>query len=588
MDPTLCLNFFPQIQIGMYTRKQKRKQKGGQPLSYTNPNYSEPSALPGSPILHSAGTIARPEIAQRGGTQRFYTDIGQWVPWTERGAPLVIQPQAGGQPLSYTNPEYREVSALPGAPLLESNGTVARPEIAQRGGFTPSIMTNLVGNAAYLTPLAMTAAYRLWSNRQTRKQYGGNGDEWEMYKQQAKGMLQGIAPGKANVKWISKLAKLLKEKKNTAAALEEFAQNKGVELKAAARPRFATKLNEWEYNQRQAKKELVKYGEPTAVEVTHLAALRTGRKGKEGNAEKYIEDFRQRQQAKKNAAVAEERDKEEKRIQKQIREAAKLVEAPKVARAPRVRVEKPKLVFNERPWEEIRKEAKDELYAMKKVMKRGNVMKYASMKRLKNQDRQQKFLDEFRARANAPEAKPSRESTPEPTSESNEEFRVDRVEPAKRKRKTFKKGREEWEAYQSGARRMLERIGPATIAEISTLAKMMKHGENVRPYLNDFETRVKRTAEREAGLEREREERERGDGERPPSREQVVAVVGHATPPPPPPPAPVAKPREELPPPPPAPFAAAAAKPARPIGQGEFAYFRQRMAELAKKYPAPK
>jgi hypothetical protein len=77
-------------------------------------------------------------------------------------------------------------------------------------------MTNLVGNAAYLTPLAMTAAYRLWSNKQTRKQrkqQGGNGEEWETYKQQAKGMLQGIAPGKANGKWINKLAKILKEKK---------------------------------------------------------------------------------------------------------------------------------------------------------------------------------------------------------------------------------------------------------------------------------------------------------------------------------------------------------------------------------------
>jgi hypothetical protein len=297
MDPTLCLNFFPQIQIGMTTRKQKRKQRGGQPLSYTNPNYAEPSALPGAPLLTSAGTVARPEIGQKGGAQLFYTDIGQWVPWTERGAPLIIQPQAGGQPLSYTNPEYREVSALPGAPLLESNGRVARPEIPMKGGFTPSIMTNLVGNAAYLTPLAMTAAYRLWSNKQTRKQRGGNGEEWEAYKQQAKGMLQGVAPGKANGKWINKLAKILKEKKNTAAALEEFAQSKGVEAKG--KPRFATKLNEWEYDQRQAKKELGKYGVPTAVEVTHLAALRTGRKGKEGDAVKYVDEFRQRQAAKK-------------------------------------------------------------------------------------------------------------------------------------------------------------------------------------------------------------------------------------------------------------------------------------------------
>lgn len=583
MYPTLRLNFFPQIQIGMTTRKQKRNQKGGQPLSYTNPTYSEPAALPGSPILYSEGTVARPEIAQRGGTQRMYTDIGQWVPWTERGAPLIIQPQAGGQPLSYTNANYREVSALPGRPLLESYGTVARPEIPQRGGFTPSIMTNLVGNAAYLTPLAMTAAYRLLSNRQTRKQRGGSGDEWETYKQQAKLALQGIAPGKANAKWINKLAKVLKEKKNAAEVLEEFAREKGVEGKGVARPRFATKLNEWEYNQKQAKKDLAKYGEPTAVEVTHLAALKTGRKGKAGDAEQYIEQFKQRQVAKKNAAQIAARELEEKRIQKQIQEAEKAI---KVAKPKVVKEPKPKLTFNERPWEEIRKEAKGELVAMKKVMKRGNVVKYASMKRLKNTDRQQKFLEEFRARPNVAQPKEDAPTTPEPESESNEEFRANHPPREKRKRRTVKKGRQEWESYQSGARRMLERIGPATIAEISTLAKMMKQGENIRPFLNEFEGRVKRTEVREAELEREREERKNEEPAllAPPPPPKPVAKPVEELPPPPPPPAAVAKPAEELLPPPPA----AVPKPLRPIQQGEFARFRQRMEELAKKYPGPK
>ena len=521
--------------------------------------------------------MARPEIAQKGGAQLFYTDIGQWVPWTQTGAPLVIQRQAGGQgqPLSYTDAGYREVSALPGAPLLESNERIARPEIPMKGGFSPSIMTNLVGNAAYLTPLAMTAAYRLWSNKQTRKQRGGNGEEWEAYKQQAKGMLQGVAPGKANAKWINKLAKILKEKKNTAAALEEFADLKGVEPKV--KPRFATKLNEWEYDQRQAKKELGKYGVPTAAEVTHLAALKTGRKGKEGDAPKFVDEFRQRQQAKKNAAV----NQEEKRIQKQIQAAEKAAAVP----VKKVKVEKPKLVFNERPWETIRKEAKDELLGFKKVMKRGNVMRYASMKRLKNTDRQQKFLDEFRARADT-KANDANEST----SESNEEFRVNLIDHGKKKRRrTMKKGREEWESYQSGARRMLERIGPATIAEISALAKMMKQGENIRPFVNEFEQRVQATEVREAGLERERNE-----------REAVVAVVGSPSPPPkpvnalpPPPPKPAdalpppPKPADALPP-PPKPAAVAKANPLHPVDQAKFAQFRKRLEELAKKYPGPK
>jgi hypothetical protein len=582
----------------MTTRKQKRNQRGGQPLSYTNPRYAEPSALPGGPLLNSGGTgtgaIARPEIGQKGGTQRFYTETGQWVPWTQTGAPLVIQRQTGGQPLSYTNPRYAEPSALLGGPLLESYKTVARPELGQKGGFSPSIMTNLVGNAAYLTPLAMTAAYRLWSNKETRKQrkqHGGNGEEWETYKQQAKGMLQGIAPGKANGKWINKLAKILKEKKNTAVVLDEFAQTKGVEVLNKERPRFATKLNEWEYDQRQAKKELSKYGEPTAVEVTHLAALRTGRKGKEGDADLFIGQFQKQHLAKKNAYFAAEREKEEKRIQKQIREAAKLTHIPKVkAVKPEkpVKAEKPKISINERPWDQIRLEAKDELYALKKTMKRGNVMKYASMKRFKNLERQQAFLDEFRKRPNVLKKNASRESTPEATTESNEEFHRNR-EP--RKRKTMKKGREEWESYQSGARRMLERIGDATIAEISGLAKMMKQGENIRPFLNDFEQRVKRTEVRERELEERKATPPKAvnvvDGletKEEPVKESVPAPV--AVPVAAPVPAPVAVPVKET---VAKPIAQQGpAKPLRPIDLQKFADFRQRMDELAKKYPGPK
>jgi hypothetical protein len=292
---------------------------------------------------------------------------------------------------------------------------------------------------------------------------------------------------------------------------------------------------------------------------------------------------------KKNAAVIEDLKQEEKRIQKQIEAAEKEAKAA----AKKVKVEKPKLTFNERPWETIREEAKGELLGLKKVMKRGNVMKYASMKRLKNIDRQQKFLDEFRARPAAKANEPQ-----ESISESNEEFRVNRLEaPKKQRRRTVKKGREEWESYQSGARRMLDRIGPATIAEVSILAKMMKQGENIRPFLTDFEQRVKGTEVREAELETEKNE-----------REAVVAVV--ATSPP--------KPVESSPPkplalPPPKPLAPAKAEPAlpqaavalpppkakaeaalppanplRPVDQAKFAQFRQRLEELAKKYPGPK
>jgi hypothetical protein len=195
------------------------------------------------------------------------------------------------------------------------------------------------------------------------------------------------------------------------------------------------------------------------------------------------------------------------------------------------------------------------------------------MKRLKNTDRQQKFLDEFRARADT-KANDAHEST----SESNEEFRVNLIDHAKKKRRrTMKKGREEWESYQSGARRMLERIGPATIAEISALAKMMKQGENIRPFVNEFEQRVQATEVREAGLERERNE-----------REAVVAVVGSPSPPPKPADALPPKPADALPPPPPKPAAVAKANPLHPVDQAKFAQFRQRLEELAKKYPGHK
>ena len=506
-----------------------------------------------------------------------YTDTGKWIPWTERGADLILpapQPQKGGQPLSYTLPEYREVSTLPGTPLLHSNGTIARPEIAMKGGFSPSIMTNLVGNAAYLTPLAMTAAYRLLSNK-TRKQRGGNGEEWETYRQQAKLMLQGVAPGKANGKWVNKMAKILKEKekKNVAAALAEFAEEKGADKKVVVgRPVFATKLNEWEYDQRQARKELAKYGEPSVAEITHLAALRTGRKGKEGNANAYLDEFKQRYQARKDVQKAKAQEKEEKKIRKQIAEAEKEVVLPK-----------PKVVHpavNQRPWADIRAEAKAELAGMGKKIRRGNTMRYASMKRLKNQARMNAFLTEFRARPNAHVER--EESKEEESNESNEEFKENKavVPPvAKPKRRTYRvpKGREEWNGYQQGAKKMLEKIGPATSAEISELAKLMKEGENVRGYLNDFEARVEATKVRVSRLEKEREERKTSDEDskydEEESNEEIVAAPLPKLKEPPPPPAPLA------------PMKAQVAAPVAPVKQRTLAEFQQRLAELAKKYP---
>ena len=121
-------------------------------------------------------------------------------------------------------------------------------------------------------------------------------------------------------------------------------------------------------------------------------------------------------------------------------------------------------------------------------------------------------------------------------------------EKPRKTRKGKSPSREEWEKYQSGARRMLERIGPATIAEISTLAKMMRAGDDTRAYITDFEERVKRTKIRLDRLEQEKREREaRERRERQEAKEQDAEDFA----PPPPPPARVPPPPARVPPPPP-------------------------------------
>jgi hypothetical protein len=292
-----------------------------------------------------------------------------------------------------------------------------------------------------------------------------------------------------------------------------------------------------------------------------------------------LEEFKQRYQARKNAQKAKVQEKEEKKIKKQIAEAEKEIA---VAAKPRAPVLAP--AVNKRPWDEIRAEAKAELTGLGKKLRRGNTMRYASMKRLRDQAKINAFLAEFRARPNARE---DREESKE-EEESNEEF-MENKPAAKSKGRTYrvKKGREEWEGYQDGAKKMLEKIGPATSAEISQLAKLMKNGENVRGYLNEFEERVKATKDRVARLEKEREERKTSDEESKYADEEPEEEVAA----PPRPAIPVPKPP---PPPPPAPALAqiqqqqAIAAPIAPVKHRSLAEFQQRLAELAKKYPGGK
>jgi hypothetical protein len=530
--------------------EQDIKRGGGQPLSYTNPTIYEPAAAAGQPLLLASGTIARPELIQRGGQPLSYVLPNIYEPAADAGQPLLLSAgtvarpelvQKGGQPLSYPNPLYVDPALAQGAPLVY---------VQQQGGFTPSIMTNLVTNGRYLIPAAGTAAYRLLSNQKTRKQHGGK--SWEEYRAQAKYNLNKIAPGRANGRWINKLAKARRELQGNADILRNFAAAKGVDegyRRPAVTPKrndFAKKYGDWAQNRRIAKEELALYGKPSGPNIVKYAALKSGRRGEPGNNAKFLEEFKKRQAARTPRApatpvVAEERKPLLVPKPKQPMPPIVLTATRKSARVPKPRVQfqgvtpvkstvraprAPKVEevdFNKRPWGEIRANAVTELrkYGKPKV---GNISTYARLLKTKNMKRQTNFMEEYKKRP-APEEKPKSVT-----------------------RKGKSESRQEWEKYQSGARRMLERIGPATIAEISVLAKMMRDGDDIRTYVTDFEDRVKRTKVRLDRLDKEKREREERDRR---ERQEAKEQDAEDFPAPPPRTAMPPPPRREAAPPPP-------------------------------------
>ena len=100
--------------------------------------------------------------------------------------------QFGGMPLSYVNNSYREPSAGAGSNILGSVAGLARPVINpaggsrtkrshtkrmatrrnKKGGFSPSIMGNLLRNGSRLIPAAAVTGYRMVKNyKKTRKNH---------------------------------------------------------------------------------------------------------------------------------------------------------------------------------------------------------------------------------------------------------------------------------------------------------------------------------------------------------------------------------------------------------------------------------
>lgn len=547
MYPTLPVNFLSNSQVGIMDSSIQRG--GAQPLSYTNTNITEPAALPGSPLLYSQGVVARPEISQKGGTPQplSYTNTKITEPAALPGSPLLYSqgvvarpeiPQKGGQqPLSYTNPNVYEPAALAGAPLLYSQGTTARPEIGMKGGFTPSIMGNLVENAGMLVPLAATAAYRLLDNR-TRKR-GGAKEDFETYRLAAKENLQRIAPGKADGKWIMKLAATRRRGEDNRKIMEEFAREKKVkdfDLGLLRGPRrviavpnspkeedarervFIDPKSKWEHNRQVAKEELVKiYPKPSGIDIVQYATLQ--REGRKEAMKEFLDKYTARAAAKKVKKAAPPKSPlpiaipEVSRVTGRVVKAtAKIKEAMEAPAKPARAAKRP--IVNTRPWPVIQQEAKEELnkYGKAKIT---NINKYAKMKKHGEKDDMAAFLKAFRGE----KTKTLKAATPPRAAVTPTTAAVPAATATRKRKVHFSPEKKEWEVYRSGAARMLEGIGGigATAAEISVLARKMREGEDLRKFLDNYELRVKETIERKKRLERERlerEERDRRDRER--------------------------------------------------------------------------
>jgi hypothetical protein len=516
------------------------KRGGGQPLSYTNPNVYEPAALPGAPLLYSQGTVARPEISQKGGQPLSYTNPGIYEPAALPGAPLLYASgttarpelgQKGGQPLTYTNPNILEPAGLSGTPLLYAAGTTARNEIPQKGGFPPSVMTNLVGNAQYLAPLAATAAYRLLDNstRKTRRHKGG-AEDWELYRQRAKQNLERIAPGRADSKWIMKLASTRRKKLNNKPLLEMFSREKIKDPKRVKpapivveendrTPIFMNPAAKWKYNREKAKENLKKiHPQPSGKNIIDFAKLK--RTGNDEAIQAYLKSFKERmgqkQKEKEQVAAIKKRIVQEKEAREVVSKVTGRVVQPTRAIKEQKELKQqlnamtPKKVkytgdYNTREWGVIMKEAGEELKRYGKT-RRGNIPTYAKYKKMKDTQKMKEFLDAFQARDQPIAAPAPKKNIPAQAEPPVRPPNLTLKNP--RRVKTIEQ--EDWEKYREAASKLLKAISPtgATAAEISEVAKAIRAEQNVRPLLDDFQIRVEKTARRLARQQESKEEEE--------------------------------------------------------------------------------
>jgi hypothetical protein len=156
-------------------RRRTHKQRGGealgQPLKYTNASYTEPSASAGTNLQ---GIVPLTTIREALNAKPMIG--GQLL------SPMPFQQAYHGPPLAPTGQPLTDLTMPPtlrqGLNLGKMAGGRRLRRSKARGGFYPSIMGGVVGNAPLLAPLAARQGLELFSqyktstrrNRRSRKQ----------------------------------------------------------------------------------------------------------------------------------------------------------------------------------------------------------------------------------------------------------------------------------------------------------------------------------------------------------------------------------------------------------------------------------
>ena len=170
LAPTLFFVFNRMASRARRNKRKSRKQRGGlgQPLSYTDPSYKEPSADAGfnrqgieQPYLIRPALNA---IPMRGGAEQILS------PMAFKDAYHSDPMAPTGQPLTDLKLPATLRQGLNFGPLSGGSRKNTRRN-TRRGGFYPSIMGGVVANAPLLAPLAARQGIHLLEEyrRTTRK-----------------------------------------------------------------------------------------------------------------------------------------------------------------------------------------------------------------------------------------------------------------------------------------------------------------------------------------------------------------------------------------------------------------------------------